>query len=111
MARFVAERLSRDLGQPVIVENKPGASSIIGTDAVAKAPADGYTLLYALSSSVSINPHLFSRLPYKASDFVPIVHLVNVPIVLIVRADSAFKSLEELVQAAKRQPGRLTHAS
>jgi tripartite-type tricarboxylate transporter receptor subunit TctC len=111
MARFVAERLSRDLGQPVIVENKPGASSIIGTDAVAKAPADGYTLLYALSSSVSINPHLFARLPYKASDFVPIVHLVNVPIVLIVRADSAFKSLEELVQAAKRQPGRLTHAS
>jgi tripartite-type tricarboxylate transporter receptor subunit TctC len=111
MARFVAERLSRDLGQPVIVENKPGASSIIGTDAVAKAPADGYTLLYALSSSVSINPHLFSRLPYKASDFVPIVHLVNVPIVLIVRADSAFKSLDELVQAAKRQPGGLTHAS
>lgn len=111
MARFVAERLSRDLGQPVIVENKPGASSIIGTDAVAKAPADGYTLLYALSSSVSINPHLFSRLPYRASDFVPIVHLVNVPIVLIVRADSAFKSLDELVQAAKRQPGRLTHAS
>jgi tripartite-type tricarboxylate transporter receptor subunit TctC len=111
MARFVAERLSRDLRQQVIVENKPGASSIIGTDAVAKAPADGHTLLFALSSSISINPHLFSRLPYKASDFVPVVHLVNVPIVLIVRADSAIKSLDDLVLAAKRQPGRLTHAS
>lgn len=111
MARFVAERLSKELGQQVIVENRPGASSIIGTDAVAKAPADGHTLLFALSSSVSINPHLFSRLPYKASDFVPVVHLVNVPIVLIVRADSAIKSLDELVLAAKRQPGRLTHAS
>ena len=111
VARFVAERLTKDIGQPVIVENKPGASSIIGTDAVAKAPADGYTLLFALSSSVSINPHLFSRLPYKASDFVPIAHLVNVPIVLVVRADSPYKSINDLLQAAKRQPGMLNYAS
>jgi tripartite-type tricarboxylate transporter receptor subunit TctC len=111
VARFVAERLAKDLGQQVIVENKPGASSIIGTDAVAKAPADGYTLLFAISSSVSINPHLFSRLPYKASDFVPVVHLVNVPVVLVVRADSPYKSLGDLVQAAKREPVKLNYAS
>ena len=111
MARFVAERLSRDLGQPVIVENKPGASSIIGTDAVAKAPADGYTLLFANSSSVSINPHLLPRLPYKPSDFVPVVHLVNVPIVLVIRADSPYRSLDDLVQAARQQPNKLNYAS
>jgi tripartite-type tricarboxylate transporter receptor subunit TctC len=111
VARFVAERLAKDLGQQVIVENKPGASSIIGTDAVAKAPADGYTLLFAISSSVSINPHLFSKLPYKASDFVPVVHLVNVPVVLVVRADSPYKSLDDLVQAARREPVKLNYAS
>jgi len=111
MARFIAERLSKDLGQQVIVENKPGASSVIGTDAVAKAPADGYALLFATSSSVSINPHLFSKLPYKASDFVPVVHLVNVPVVLVVRADSPYKSLDDLVQAAKREAVRLNYAS
>ena len=111
LARFVGERLSREIGQPVIVENKPGASSIIGTDAVAKAPADGYTLLFALSSSVSINPHLFSKLPYKASDFVPIAHLVNVPIVLVVRESSPYKSINDLLQAARQQPGVLNYAS
>jgi len=110
-ARFVAERLSRDLGQPVLVDNKPGASSIIGADTVAKAPADGYTLFYGTAPAISLNPHLFTKLPYKSSDFVPIIHLVDVPFVLSVRASSPYKTVDEVLQAAKQQPGKLTYAS
>jgi tripartite-type tricarboxylate transporter receptor subunit TctC len=88
MARFIGERLTKELGQPVIVDNRPGANSIIGAQAVAAAPADGHTLLYGLAPSISLNPHLFKKLPYKASDFVPIIHLLDVPFVLVVRSDS-----------------------
>ncbi|HSV36768.1 MAG TPA: tripartite tricarboxylate transporter substrate binding protein, partial [Ramlibacter sp.] len=108
MARFIGERLSRELGQPVIVENRPGASSIIGAQAVASAPADGYTLLYGLAPSISLNPHLFKKLPYKASDFAPIIHLLDVPFVLVVRADSPHRSAQDLLQAAKANPGKLS---
>jgi tripartite-type tricarboxylate transporter receptor subunit TctC len=111
MARFIGERLARDLGQPVIVDNRPGASSIIGAQAVASAPADGYTLLYGLAPSISLNPHVFRKLPYKAADFVPIIHLLDVPFVLVVRADSPYRSAQDLFQAAKAQPGKLTYAS
>lgn len=110
-ARFIGERLSKDLGQPVIVDNRPGGSSIIGADYVAKAPADGYTLLYGTSPAISLNPHLFAKLPYKTSDFAPIIHLADVPFVLGVRADSPYKSVDDVLQAAKRQPDKLTYAS
>jgi len=110
-ARFIAERLTKDFGQPVIIDNRPGASQIIGTDAVAKAPADGYTLLYTAAPSVSLNPHVFTKLPYKASDLVPVIHVVEVPFVLIVRANSPYKSVDDLVQAAKRAPGKLNYAT
>jgi len=111
MARFVAERLGKELGQTVIVENKPGASSILGAQSVASAAADGYTLLYGLAPSISLNPHVFKKLPYKASDFVPIIHLLDAPFVLVVRADSPYRSVHELVKAAQAQPDRLTYAS
>ena len=105
-ARFIADRLTKDLGQPVLIDNKPGASQIIGTDLVAKAPADGYTLLYTAAPSVSLNPHVFSKLPYKPADLVPVIHVVEVPFVLMVRAASPNKSVNDLVQAAKREPGK-----
>jgi len=111
MARFIGERLTRELGQPVIVENRPGASSIIGAQAVASAPADGYTLLYGLAPSISLNPHLYKKLPYKVSDFTPIIHLLDVPFLLVVRADSPYRSVQDLFQAAKAKPGKLTYAS
>ncbi len=111
MARFIGERLARELEQPVIVDNRPGASSIIGAQAVASAPADGYTLLYGLAPSISLNPHVFRKLPYKAADFVPIIHLLDVPFVLVVRADSPYRSAQELFQAAKAQPAKLSYAS
>jgi len=110
-ARFIADRLSKDLGQPVLVDNKPGASSIIGADFVAKAPADGYTLLFGTSPAISLNPHLFAKLPYKNTDFAPIIHLADVPFVLGVRAESPHKSVDDVLQAAKRQPGKMTYAS
>jgi len=110
-ARFIADRLAKELGQPVFVDNKPGASQIIGTDVVAKAPADGSALLYTAVPSVSLNPHVFSKLPYKASDLVPVIHVVEVPFVLIVRANSPYKSVDDLVQAAKREPGKLNYAT
>jgi tripartite-type tricarboxylate transporter receptor subunit TctC len=111
MARFVAERLARDLGQPVVVDNRPGASSIIGAQAVASAPADGYTLLYGLAPSISLNPHLYRKLPYKASDFTPITHLLDVPFVLVVRANAPYRSAQELFHAARTRPGKLSYAS
>jgi tripartite-type tricarboxylate transporter receptor subunit TctC len=111
MARFIGERLTRELGQPVIVDNRPGASSIIGAQAVASAPADGYTLLYGLAPSISLNPHLYKKLPYKVSDFTPIIHLLDVPFVLVVRADSPYRTVHDLFRAAKAQPGKLTYAS
>lgn len=111
IARFVGERLGRELGQPVIVDNRPGASSMIGAQAVASAPADGYTLLYGLAPAISLNPHLFRKLPYKAADFTPIIHLLDVPFVLVVRADSPWHSARELLQAAKAQPGKLNYSS
>ena len=111
MARFIGERLARELGQPVIVDNRPGASSIIGAQAVASAAADGYTLLYGLAPSISLNPHLYKKLPYKVSDFTPIIHLLDVPFVLVVRADSPYRGVHDLLHAAKAKPGKLTYAS
>jgi len=111
MARFVAERAGRALGQPIVVDNRPGASSIIGTQMVASAAPDGYTLLYGVAPSMSLNPHLFKKLAYKPADFAPIAHLLNVPFVLVVRADTPYRSLADLLQAAKNKTGAMNYAS
>jgi tripartite-type tricarboxylate transporter receptor subunit TctC len=110
MARFIAERLGTELGRPVWVDNRPGASSNIGYQAAATAPADGYTLLYGLLS-VILNQHLFKSLPFKPSDFTPIIHLLDVPFVLVVRADSPYRTVQELFDAAKANPDKLTYPS
>jgi tripartite-type tricarboxylate transporter receptor subunit TctC len=109
-ARFVADALSRDLGQPVVVENRPGASSNIGYRTAAEANADGYTLLFGLLSLV-MNPYLFSQPGYRLDDFVPLAHLLDVPFVLTVRADSPWQTSEELLAAAREQPGALKYPS
>jgi tripartite-type tricarboxylate transporter receptor subunit TctC len=110
MARFIADRLGAELGRPIWVDNRPGASSNIGYQAAATAPADGYTLLYGLLS-VILNQHLFKSLPFKPSDFTPIIHLLDVPFVLVVRADSPYRTVQELFDAAKANPDKLTYAS
>ncbi|RYF62927.1 MAG: tripartite tricarboxylate transporter substrate binding protein, partial [Comamonadaceae bacterium] len=105
------ERLGRALGQPVIVDNRPGASSMIGAQAVASAPDDGYTLLYGVAPAISLNPHLFKKLPYKAADFAPVIHLLDVPFVLVVRSESPWRTVRELLDAARAQPAKLSYCS
>jgi tripartite-type tricarboxylate transporter receptor subunit TctC len=111
IARTLSVDLARELGQPVIVENKPGAGTVIGSELVAKSPPDGYTLLLS-SIAHSVNPSLAEKLPYSTEkDFVPVAMLVRSPNVLVVRADSPYKSVKDIIEAAKAKPGKLTYAS
>ncbi len=111
LARTVAEFLTRDLGQPVVVSNRAGADTIIGTDAVAKAPRDGHTLL-VLGDSGIINSASGRKLPYDLkADLVPVSMMLSGPQVVLVAADSRFKNLPELVSFARAHPGKVSFAS
>ena len=97
--------------QPVIVENKPGAGGILGTDFVAKAPADGYTVLIGQLGALAINPHLY-KLPYDPlKDFAAVSRILLGHTVLVVPQTSPYKTARELIDAAKQQPGKLSYAS
>lgn len=111
IARVWGDRLSKALGQPVIIDNKPGASGIIATQAVLAAPADGYTLLYALLNITSTNPYIYKTLPYKVEDLMPVSHILAVPFVMVVSTSSPIKSVQDLVQAARQKPGKMNYAS
>jgi tripartite-type tricarboxylate transporter receptor subunit TctC len=109
--RIVAVRLAESLGQQVVVDNRPGAGSIIGTDLLAKSAADGYTLMMA-NISFSANPALHSKLPYDAlKDFAPISRVDVMPNVLVVHPSVAARSVTELIALAKAKPGQLNYAS
>lgn len=111
LARMVGSKLSDSLGQPVITENRPGAGGNIATDMVARAPADGYTLLVA-SNHLNINPSLFKQLNYDPiKDFAPVTLATATPNVLVVRPSLGVKSIGELNALAKAQPGRLNFSS
>ena len=111
-ARHLAGKMSEVLKQQVIVENRAGAGGTIGTDLVAKAAPDGYTLLLGHTGTLAINPSLYPRLPYDAKNaFVAVGPLASTPLVLVVPAASTFKSLGDVVSAAKAAPGKLTFAS
>jgi tripartite-type tricarboxylate transporter receptor subunit TctC len=111
VARVVSEKLSASLGQPVVVENKPGAGGTIGSAMVAAAAADGYTVLVQ-SSSHTVNPAIYPKLSYDtANDFAGVTPLVMLPNVLITMPGKGIKSVKDLVERAKAQPGRLTYAS
>jgi len=110
VARVVATRMGAKLGGSVIVDNKPGASGTIGASFVAKAPADGYTMLYD-ATPYSINPHLFPKMPYAANALQPLSLVLLAPNILIVKADSPFKNVNDLIARAKAQPGKLNFAS
>ena len=105
IARLVGGKLSESLGQPVVVENKAGASGTIAADAVAKASPDGYTLLQNSISTHGIGPHLFERLPYHpVKDFAPVSGLALLPLIMAVNAEVSARTISELVAAAKKQP-------
>jgi tripartite-type tricarboxylate transporter receptor subunit TctC len=111
IARIFGQKLSEDLGQPVIVENRPGAGAIVGTEHVAKSAPDGYTLLVS-ASGLAINPALYAKLPYDAvRDFVAISELATFPLILVVNASSPIKSAAELVAYAKANPDKTNYAS
>jgi tripartite-type tricarboxylate transporter receptor subunit TctC len=111
IARTLGIGMSQSLGQPVIVDNKPGAGTIIGTDAVAKSTPDGYTLVVA-SFAHAVNPSLMPKLPYATDKaFTPVTLIGRGPNVLVVRADSPYRSVKDIVAAAKAAPDKLSYAS
>ena len=112
LARLLAERLAPALGQPMIVENRPGAGATIGADAVAKARPDGTTFLYGTPGPQIVNPSLMRSLPYDADrDFTPIVSLVRAPNLLVVNPALPVRSVADLIALAKAKPGELTFGS
>ena len=111
-ARVLSQKLGDKLGMAWVVENRPGAGGTIGSDAVAKAPADGYTLLLATSSTHSIGPALSAKIPYDAvADFTPIAHVGNAPSIMLVPNSSPAKTLKDWITLAKQNPGKYNYAS
>jgi tripartite-type tricarboxylate transporter receptor subunit TctC len=111
VARSVGQRMSQLLKQPIIVDNRPGASTNIGMDFVAKAPADGYTIMMA-SNSLATNSALFNKLGFNpSSDFAPVARIGEASLVVVVPAKSPIASMKALVAQAKAQPGKLSYAS
>ncbi len=111
IARVFGQKLSESLGQPVIVENKPGGGAIVATDYVAKSAPDGYTLLMS-ASGISINPAVYDKLPYDAiKDFIAVSELGSFPLIMIVAKDSPLKSVAELVAYAKANPDKANYGS
>jgi tripartite-type tricarboxylate transporter receptor subunit TctC len=112
ISRTVAAAAGKELGQPFVVENRPGAGGNIGTEVVAKAKPDGYTLLAGTSATHGVNPALYPKIAYSATgDFVPVAYWGGVPNVLVVSKASGITSLEQLVAMAKKDPGKLSFGS
>ncbi|MDF8359599.1 Bug family tripartite tricarboxylate transporter substrate binding protein [Achromobacter anxifer] len=112
LARMIGRGLTEKFGQPVVIENKPGAAAIVGMSAIAKAPADGYTLGMTFSGAMSINPSLYQQLPYDpVKDFAPITIVAVSPLVIAVSPKLGPKSLGEFLALAKKDPGKLTFGS
>jgi tripartite-type tricarboxylate transporter receptor subunit TctC len=112
LARALGQKLTARWGQQVVIDNRAGASGNIGTGIAARAPADGYTLLFGNSSTHGVNPALFSSVPYDAvRDFAPITLVAHVSNVLLVSASMTVQSVKELIAMAKAKPGALTFAS
>lgn len=112
MARIAAQRLTVILKQPVIVENRPGATGTLGTLGVIQSPPDGYTLVFMAASLHTFSPHLLKSMPFDAvADLTPISNSVQLPYVLLVSAEGPYKTAGELIKAAKAEPGKLSYGS
>jgi tripartite-type tricarboxylate transporter receptor subunit TctC len=112
LARLIAERLTSTLGQPVIIDNKPGVGGHLGAEIVARSPADGYTLLMSGSPTHSVGPHLYKNLSYDPMrDVPPVAMLAAAPNLLVVNTALAVTSVEQLVQLARSKSGELNYSS
>jgi tripartite-type tricarboxylate transporter receptor subunit TctC len=112
IVRVLAPKMSEGLGQPVIVENKPGAQSIIAAEYVARSAPDGYTLLMGPSGAMTMNPAIYSKLPYSPlKDFVPISMIGDFPLILLVSADLPVNSVKELIEYAKANPNSANYSA
>ena len=112
IARTLGQKLSESLGQPVVVDNKAGAATLIGAENVARSAPDGYSMLLATSTTLAINPHLYKTLPYDPiKDFTPVIQVARIPMVLFVPPSSPIKSMQDLIDLAKAKPGELTYAT
>lgn len=112
VSRILAEPLGRALGQPVVIDNRAGAAGIIGAEAAARSPGDGYTLFMSVNSIMGINPSVYAKLPYDPiKDFVPVTQVARVPYILISGNSQPNKSLQSLLTAAKANPGGIEYGS
>jgi tripartite-type tricarboxylate transporter receptor subunit TctC len=111
LGRIVAQKFNEAWGQPAVVENRPGGGTLIGTDSVAKAPADGYTLL-VVAFPFAVNPSLYAKLPYDTvRDFAPLILAGQTPNLLVVNPDVPIRSVKELIDSARAKPGSLSYGS
>jgi tripartite-type tricarboxylate transporter receptor subunit TctC len=112
ISRLVGERLSQRLGQPVVIENRPGGGTLLAAEQVAKSAPDGYTLMVTTDSTITINPHLYAKLPYDpVKDFAPITQLVFLNQLLLENPAVPANNLKELIAYAKTNPGKLNYGS
>jgi len=109
--RMLAEKLAQRLGQPVAIDNRGGANGIVGMEIVARAPADGYTIVIATVGTWAVHPYLY-KLPYDVlKDFAPIIHVATTPVVLVVHPSVPVKTVKELIALARQRPGELNYGS
>src|SRR5262245_3631937 len=110
MARIMGDQLSKQLGQPFVIENKGGASTTIGAAEVARSPADGYTLM-VVTPTFAVAQSVYPNLPFSAKDFTPVALLITTPLLLVVNPNTGFKTVGDYIKAAKANPGKITFAS
>jgi len=112
IARLIGAQLAQQLGQPFVIDNRPGAGLLVGTAAAAKAEPDGYTLVVGLNGSMAVNPSLFSKLPYHPiRDFTPVAMLADYPFLVVVSNELPVRSIADLIDLARSKPGELNYGS
>ena len=111
LARHLSMQMGKQLGQAIVIDNRPGAAGIIGTDAASKAPADGYTMVTGDNGAMVLNTALYKKLPYSPDDFTPLGYMAGFPLILVVNPDSPFTSARQWLAAVKRSPGMYSYAS
>ena len=111
VARALSDAMGKSIGQSIVVENKPGAGSSVAAEMAAKSPADGYTVLIASPSSISVNPALNPKLGYRFSDLQPLLKITSSPLVIAANPGTGYRTLKDLITAAKKAPGTINYAT